>query len=196
MSFETGDAVELYDAVSRELPVIGDFPGEYRSAAAAFVEHNFPGGPASVHDELPEDAEMLPRYITSREVSAEELESVSEDAAYLANFAHLRRKNLGHAVDELQGSDRHRVVRTGAGTLTGRDLVGSFQIQESKMERINEDIRAVAEFLEASDEIPVRPSYRIKQLYHTEDAEIAEIDDIDFPQENYWPFDNVSTTRN
>lgn len=188
--------MELYDTVSRELPVIGEFPREYRSTAAAFVEHNFPGGPASVHDELPDEAEMLPRYVTSREVSVEELESVSEDAAYLANFAHLRKKNLGHAVEELQGSDRHRVVRTGAGTLTGRDLAGSFEVQESKMERINEDIRAVAEFLEAADEISVRPSYRIKQLYHTEGAEVAEIDDIDFPQENYWPFDTFSSIRN
>lgn len=196
MSFDAGEAVELNERVSDEIPVVEDFSNDYRVAASAFVEQNFPGGPEAVHEDLPDDAEMLPRYIAPEEVAPKELEEISEDAAHLANFTKLRGESLEQAAEDLNGTDSYRFFSTGSTTVKGSSLASSLQLQRSQINNLEDEIRAVAEFLEPVEEIAFRPAYWIEQLYHTEDGSVAEPGDLDFAEEKYWPFDAVAYQRN
>lgn len=183
------EVLELYERVSDELKVIGRFSDSYRSVVSAFIEQNFPGGPETVHDDLPDEAKMLPRYVGPEKIGLEELERFSEDAAYLANFSRLRGQNLENAQQVIGGVDNYRFFSTGNSSIRGSELRNALERQHSNIKDFEDEIRAVAKFIEPVGLVDFRPAYRIDQLYHTEGAAVADPDDIDFPEEKYWPFD-------
>lgn len=192
MGLEEEELTDLELKVSKEVVELQGFEKRYRSSASAFVEQNFAEGVEEVYDEVPDKAQVLPRYLNPPVVEEDFIESLSDQAAYLMNFADIRAENIGFVIDELEGNNGV-VLRTGSGYKTADSLEEVFRSYQGKFEEIGDDLKGVAMFIDESEELPGSPFNEYKELYHVsgngrERAKSADPSDFGFPREHYWPF--------
>lgn len=197
MGLEEGEIVRLERLVSGELPVLQDFEEGYRAAAAGFVEQNFAGGAEQVYDELPDEADMLPRYVDPPQVSEAELRDFSGQAALASNFSRLRAANISYAVEQLSGNS-YMLIEDGRNSWRASDLAEVLGDYQECFEQVRGDLEGVAMFLDGSDELPGEPFNRIihyKQISENSRDAAARADprDISLPRESYWPFGSTGS---
>lgn len=203
MGLEDREVIELSKQLDRELPRLEAFLDRYRAFSGAFLEQEFPGGSDQIYQRIPEKhrelAEKPPRYVDPPDVTAEKLDSLSRDAAYAVNFAGLRSSNIDSAV-EVSGGD-YRIADVHGSFFRFSDIVEALEEHSVRLEDVENGMIGIARLLDVSEDVSGKPFNRMMDLYQTgggedlEAAKRADPDDIEFPVENYWPFENHSGSR-
>ncbi|MFB6241397.1 MAG: hypothetical protein ABEJ36_01170 [Candidatus Nanosalina sp.] len=175
-------AEELYQMVSREVPVLEDFRDDFCREASGYVEHN-----------IGEPVDGLPRYL-GEEVDEGVFADKVGDAAKTMGFMRVRDRQLEDLVQELEDLNQYRVFNE-RGFFRGVEARSGLQKQRVRLASVNSDIKAISGVLDGVEDVPYNPLQESNRIFNggagfPYGPEIA--DEMEFQRavDAYWPFDS------